>query len=470
MFKLVNLVNPVRPARSLLLSLTLVAGLCAAAAPCAAQTTPIAFENARIITAAGAEIERGVLIVQDGRIIAVGPAGQVQLPAGVERVDSAGKVIMPGLVDTHSHVGGVAGADGSAAIQPSVRVFDSLNPFDPGFKRAVAGGITTINIMPGSGHLMSGQTIYVKPRGVKRSEVGGGGGVSIDALFILHADGEPMGGMKMANGTNSIRAAPFPGTRAKSAAMVREQFIKAQEYKAKLAAAAESGDPDKAPARDLALEAMVEILDGKRVVHHHTHRADDIMTVLRLQREFGFRVVLHHVSEAWKVAPEIAAAGVPSSIIVIDSPGGKLEAVGLSWVTGKTLEDAGAPIAFHTDDWITDSRLFLRSAAYAVRAGMSRDGALRALTIEGAKMLDLGERVGTLEAGKEADFIVLSGDPLSVYTKVEQTWIEGRKVFDRADPDDLRYAVGGFGVGSPTRPYMCCADHVVNTQSQQGAQ
>lgn len=448
--------------RTLLLSVCL--GPCAASSP--AQPVPTVFENARVITAAGPEIERGVLVVHQGRIVAVGPAGSVTIPAGAQRIDAAGRVIMPGLVDTHSHVGGVAGADGSAAIQPSVRVFDSLNPFDPGFKRAVAGGITTINIMPGSGHLMSGQTIYVKPRGFKRPAEGGGGGVSIDALFILDAAGEPMGGMKMANGTNSIREAPFPGTRAKSAAMVREQFVRAQEYRSKIAAAKEAGKPDEAPARDLALEAMVEVLDGKRIVHHHTHRADDIMTVLRLQKEFGFRVVLHHVSEAWKVAPEIAAAGVPSSIIVIDSPGGKLEAVGLSWITGKALEDAGASIAFHTDDWITDSRLFLRSAAYAVRAGMSREGALRALTIEGAKMLDLGERVGTLEAGKDADFVLLSGDPLSVYTKVEQTWIEGRKVFDRADPDDARYAVGGFGVGSPTRPYMCCADHAVGAAAQ----
>ncbi|MGY8689419.1 MAG: amidohydrolase family protein, partial [Verrucomicrobiales bacterium] len=123
-----------------------------------------------------------------------------------------------------------------------------------------------------------------------------------------------------ANGTNSIRQSPFPGTRGKSAALVRQQFVKAQGYQKKLAAAAD--DPDKAPDRDLAMEAIVEVLEGKRVVHHHTHRHDDILTVLRLKEEFGFRLVLHHVSEAWKVAPEIAAANVPCSIILLDSPGG----------------------------------------------------------------------------------------------------------------------------------------------------
>ena len=185
---------------------------------------------------------------------------------------------------------------------------------------------------------------------------------------------------------------------------------------------------------------------ARRLVHHHTHRHDDVLTVIRIAKEFGFRVVLHHVSEAWKIADEIAEAGVPCSIISIDSPGGKLEAVDLLNVNGKALEDAGVPVAFHTDDYITDSRLLLRSAAFGVRYGMSREKALEALTLAGAKMLDLGDRVGSLEVGKDADFIILSGDPLSVYTKVEQTWVEGEKLFDRSNPDDAALATGGFHV------------------------
>lgn len=197
------------------------------------------------------------------------------------------------------------------------------------------------------------------------------------------------------------------------------------------------------------MEALVEILDGRRIVHFHTHRHDDVLTVLRLAREFGFRVVLQHVSDAWMVADEIAAADevVGSSIIVIDAPGGKLEAMNVSIESGAALEEAGArSIGYHTDDGITDSRFFLRSAALGVRMGMSRDAALRAMTLSGAEMMDLADRVGTLEPGKDADFIVLSGDPLSVYTHVEETWIEGQRVFDRSDPLHRAYAVGGFDV------------------------
>lgn len=431
-----------------------VAGVLACAAA-HAQDTPLAFTHARVITASGPEIADGAIVVHNGTILAVGPTSQVAIPAGAEIIDARGKVIMPGLVDTHSHIGGAGGADGSAPIQPDVRVLDAVNPLDSGFRRAVAGGITTVNVMPGSGHLLSGQTIYLKLR-----RKAGKPFARIDDLFIRDDKGNPTRGIKMANGTNSQREAPFPGTRAKSAALVRERFIKAQEYAAKVEAARNPDgtfDPAKRPSRDLGLEALGDVLRGATVVHHHTHRADDIMTVLRLQREFGFRVVLHHVSEAWKVADEIAAAGAGCSIIVVDSPGGKLEAAELSLGTGGALERAGAAVCIHTDDWITDSRRFLRSAALAVRGGMSREGALRAVTLAGAKMLDLGERVGSLEPGKDADFLVLSGDPFSVYTKVEKTYVEGQLVFDLANPEDHLFAVGGFGAGRDQEPYLCCA-------------
>ncbi|MEE3182206.1 MAG: amidohydrolase family protein, partial [Planctomycetota bacterium] len=197
-------------------------------------------------------------------------------------------------------------------------------------------------------------------------------------------------------------------------------------------------------------------LEGRRIVHHHTHRHDDIMTVLRLSKEFGFRVVLHHVSEGWMVAEEIARAKVPCSIILVDSPGGKLEAINLVFKTGGILEKAGVLTAFHTDDWITDSRLFLRMAGLGVRGGMSREAGLKALTFAGARMLDLDKRIGSLKAGKDADFVILDGDPLSVYTKVLETWVEGRKVFDRSNPEDLLHAVGGYGAGANQKPYHCC--------------
>ena len=385
-----------------------------------AQEVPQAFVGARIIST-GLDIANGTLVVEEGRITAVGPATEVSIPENAVRHDVSDSVLMPGLVDTHSHVGGPEGGDNSAPLQPDVRVIDSINVKSAKIQKAQAGGITTANIMPGSGLLLSGQTVYVKYRDVD----------TIDDLVILNDDGSIAGGMKMANGTNPMRDLPgFPGTRAKSAALVREQFVKAQNCMEEIREAGD--DPEEMPARDLRLEALVEVLEGKRIVHNHTHRHDDILTTIRLAEEFGYRMVLQHVTEAWKVADEIAASGYPASILVLDSPGGKLEGIDLQANNGAELERAGALVGYHTDDGITDSRFFLRQAAFGVREGMSREKALDALTIAGARMLGLEGRVGSLETGKDADFIILSGDPLSVYTHVLETWVDGVQVFDRS--------------------------------------
>jgi imidazolonepropionase-like amidohydrolase len=411
---------------------TLILAL-AGISPVAAQERPTVFRGARLIPITTAPIEDGVLVVQGGKILAVGESGKVSIPANAIVHEVKGKVIMPGLVDTHSHIGGGDGGDRSAPIHGDVRILDAIDARNDKIQQAQAGGLTTVNVMPGSGHLMSGQTAYLKLRD---------GRTIYDLLLCRDVLTEICGGMKLANGTNPRGQAPFPGTRAKAAALVRTKFVRAQEYREKVRAA--KGDASKLPARDLELEALAEILDGRRVVHFHTHRHDDILTALRLREEFGFRMVLQHVSEAWKIADEIAASGVPASIIVLDSPGGKLETAELSSTNGVALERAGALVGFHTDDGVTDSRFFLRSAGLAVREGMSRDAALYAMTMAGARMLDLQDRVGSLDGGKDADFIVLSGDPLSVYTRVEQTWVEGTKVFDLSDPRDRAFAVGGF--------------------------
>jgi imidazolonepropionase-like amidohydrolase len=322
---------------------------------------------------------------------------------------------------------------------------DTINPTSDSFKRALSGGITTVNIMPGSGHLMSGQTVYLKTKEANTIE---------DMLIYSDEENNIYGGLKMANGTNSIRSGggPFPGTRARSAALVRNLYIKAQEYQAKVEAA--DGNADEMPPRDLEMETLIEVLDGKRIVHNHTHRHDDILTAIRLADEFGYRMVLHHVSEGGEVANEIAESGYPASIIVLDSPGGKPEAVKIDYEVGRELEEAGADFAYHTDDPITDSRLFLRSGGFGIRAGMSRQKALEALTISNARIMDLGDRVGSLETGKDADFIILNGDPFSVYTQVQQTWIDGKMEWDRSDPDDQKFGVGGEDVFSGSNQHV----------------
>lgn len=400
--------------------------------PAMANAELRAFTGATLIPIDGPEIVDGVLLIEDGKVRTAGARDDVRIPqnADVTELDP-GSVIMPGIVDTHSHVGEVSGADRSAPVQPETRALDSINIRSSGITRALAGGITSVNVMPGSGHLISGQTLYLKLRD----------GNDILDLVYRFEDGTPAGGLKMANGTNPMDEPPFPGTRAKSAALVRAALISAGEYAEKQEKASDDSDR---PDRDLAKDALGEVLSGKRIVHFHSHRHDDMLTAIRLRDEFGFRMVLHHSSEAWKVAGEIAASGTPVSMIMLDSPGGKLETLDLDPRNAPALERAEARIAFHTDDWVTDSRYFLRSAALGVRAGMSRETALRAMTQAGADMLDLGDRVGSLTPGKDADFVILSGDPLSVYTRVLETWVEGERRFDLDDPDDRLVAEGGF--------------------------
>jgi imidazolonepropionase-like amidohydrolase len=415
----------------------------------------VAYCRARILTADGPPIDNGVLIVQQGKIVAVGPIDGTPVPDGAKVVDLSGKTIIPGLVDTHSHIGvfsrpGVAangdGNEGSGAVQSGVRALDSVYPDDPGIRMAVAGGVTTANIMPGSANVIGGQTVYVKLRGRTVEDM------RIQSATVL-------GGLKMANGENpkrfnfEQRKAP-PGTRMKIAAMQREQFVKAREYQQKWTdyrAARNAAKDVAAPDVDPALEPLVEVLERKRTVHFHSHRADDLMSAVRLAEEFGFELVLQHATEGYRIADELARRKIPVSLTLIDSPGGKPETAGLLEENAAILDKAGVKVAINTDDYITESRFLLRTGAIAVRGGMSEDSALKALTLRGAEMLHLDDRVGSLTKGKDADFVVLSGSPFSVYSVVLQTFIDGKCLFDRSKQADWVYQAGGFALADRDR-------------------
>lgn len=407
--------------------------------PAAAANRTLAFAGGRVLPVSGPPLEEGVVVVRGTEIVAVGPVGGVRVPKGAETIDTTGKVVMPGLVDTHSHLGTVSGGDSSGPLHPEARALDGVNIHNDNLWRARAGGLTTINIMPGSGHLMSGQTVYLKLRRDPRSIE--------DWLFCDDPIHGICGSMKMANGTNSMSGDPFPGTRAKSAAMVRELFVEAQNYAAKLER--EEDEEGRSPGRDLGLEAVLQVLRGERRVQHHTHRHDDIATILRLKREFEFDVVVQHGTETWMLADELAKAGIGVSFTLIDSPGGKEEILRMRMDAPAILERAGVEVSLNTDDLITDSRLFRRTAAIAVRHGMTREGALAAITLTGAKQLGLDDRIGSLEPGKDADLVILTGDPLSTYTRVLETWVEGERVYDASNPEHAKYAVGGWQVYQP---------------------
>jgi imidazolonepropionase-like amidohydrolase len=408
---------------------------------------PTVFFNATIYTGSGDKpIEKGFLLVKGGKIEAVGTEkGLAQFPFAepAEQIDLKGAVVIPGLVDTHSHIGvwsrpGVSAnadlSETSGPVQPSSRALDAINPDDPGIRMATAGGVTTANIMPGSANVIGGQTLYVKLRGRTVEEM------RVTGLF----NGvEIVGGLKMANGENpkgygkNKQQAPF--TRMKVAALQRETFQKAKEYKAKL-------DAGQKPERDISLEPLVEVLEGKRTVHFHCHRADDLMTAVRIAEEFKFELVLQHATEGYRVAEILAKKKIPASLTLIDAPGGKAETIGLLEENAAILDKAGVTVAINTDDSITESRFLLRTGSIAVRGGMSEAAALKALTLTPAKLMHLDHRIGSLEKGKDADFVILSGAPFSLYTQVLATYIDGKKVFDRSEKRDWTYQAGGFAL------------------------
>jgi imidazolonepropionase-like amidohydrolase len=417
------------------------------AVPALAAEPIIAFTNARIYTLKESDPIRGTLLIQNKTIVDIKAAGQEFKADKV--IDLDGAVIIPGLVDTHSHIGIYpkpsvpAHQDGnemSGPVQPGLRALDAIWPADPGIRMALAGGVTTVNIMPGSGNVIGGQTLYVKLRGNTVEQM---------RIFGKKSDGsEILGGLKMANGENpkgygkNRQVAPF--TRMKVASLQREQFVKAKEYLEKLKS-------DKKPERDVNLEPLVEVLQGKRTVHFHCHRADDLMTAVRISEEFGFELVLQHATEGYRVADILAAKKIPVSLTLVDSPGGKAETIGLLEENAFILDKAGVAVTINTDDFITESRFFLRTAALAVRGGMSETNALKAITSTPAKVLHLDHRLGSLAAGKDADFVVLSGPPFSVYTKVMQTWIDGEIVFDATKESDRPYRDGGFALPLGTK-------------------
>src|SRR5262249_50218826 len=237
---------------------------------------------------------------------------------------------------------------------------DAINPDDVSVRMALAGGVTCANVMPGSGNVIGGGTLYVKFRGT-----------TVEGMRVV---GDVLGGLKMANGENPknfnfTRSKSPPATRMKLAALQREQFVKAREYKKKRDAAKKAKDEGKEvpePERDVNLDALVEVLERKRTVHVHCHRADDLMSALRLAKEFDFEIVLQHATEGYRVAKELAARKIGVSLTLVDSPGGKLEVMGLMEENAAILAKAGVKVAINTDDPVTESRFYLRTSSIAV--------------------------------------------------------------------------------------------------------
>jgi len=376
-------------------------------------------KGAEILTMAGRNIQNGYVLIDGSKIVEVGEGRPSPLPNEVEMVDLSGKTVMPGMVDPHCHIGvfpeevGTEHADANEMTSPttaSVRALDAIHPQDPAFAESLAAGYTTVLVVPGSGNVVGGLGCVIKTHGQV-----------VDDMVI-----DDLAGLKMAFGGNPKNDFPgkaknHPVTRMGVAATLRELLFKGQEYIRKQ----ESDDGE----YDADLEVVAKVLKREVVARIHVARDDDILTVIRIAREFDLRFTMEHVMDGHLIASHISESGAPCVVGPLFSPRGASETRNMSFETPGALARAGVKVALTCDHPIVPLKYGTYQAVYAVRAGMDRDEALKALTINAAEIAGVGERVGSIEPGKDADLVVLDAHPLNLNSNVEQVYIDGKVVW-----------------------------------------
>jgi imidazolonepropionase-like amidohydrolase len=421
----------------LTISLALACGLSAgASSPVAAQTRARTNEaqggetlirNATILTVSRGTLQNADLLVRGGKIVGVGPNLRARNDARV--IDATGKYIMPGIIDAHSHSMSDAVNECTLSVTSMARIQDVLNPTDVDLYRELAGGVTSLNILHGSCNAIGGQNSVVKIKyGRPASE------------FLF--PGAPPG-IKFALGENPKRSnfnAPgiprrYPATRMGVEEVIRDAFTRARDYKRgwdEYRAATSRGERNlMPPRRDLQLEPLVEILEGKRLVHAHCYRADEIVMLINLADEFGFKVkTFQHVLEGYKVAKEIARHGAGASTFA-DFWGYKVEAYDAIPHNAAIMTRHGVNVSINSDSDERARRLNVDAAKMMRYGGLSEEEALKLITMNPAWQLGIDNRVGSIDVGKDADFAIWTGHPLSVYSRVEMTFIDGEVFFDR---------------------------------------
>jgi imidazolonepropionase-like amidohydrolase len=405
---------------------------------------PTVIQNATVMTAAGRTLPEGDVVLRNRSIDTVGT--DVPVPDGARVIDGSGKVVTPGLIDSHSHLGVSATPEVGphydnnevGMATPELWMEHGVWPQGPGFARALAGGTTTALLLPGSGDLIEGRGFTAKLVPGRSPQ---------DMKF----PGAPPT-LKIACGENPKGGSSFPTTRMGTAAGFRSTFIQAQRYRERWDAWLDdpTGEP---PERDLGMETLAQVLRGDMLVQVHCYRADDMTTMLEIAQEFDFEIQsFHHAVEAYKIRDRLAREGVSASVWS-DWWGFKMEAFDGIPENGALVAAAGGRTIIHSDDDINIQRLN-QEAAKAMRAGreagldISRNEALRWITAHPAHALGIEDRVGTLEAGKNADVVLWTGDPFSIYSKAERVWVDGALVYDRTDPD--RQPQSDFELGGPS--------------------
>ncbi|HET6741552.1 MAG TPA: amidohydrolase [Kribbella sp.] len=372
--------------------------------------TMLAIHGGTVVPIEGAPIPGGTVLIDDGRIVAVG--GQVAVPDRATLVDARGRWVLPGLVDAHTHMGtleegeGWAGDDHDEATVPmtaQLRALDAVNPADEGFRDAIGGGVLAVGINPGSCNPIAGQSVAVRCTGR-----------TVDDMVLRSP-----AGMKSALGENPKRyhgdAGRLPSTRMGIAAVIRQALAEARRYE---------GTPV-----DLGLEALGRVLRREIPWRQHCHRADDIRTAVRLSEEFGYDLVIDHGTEAHLVANLLAERNIPVLLGPLIVGRGKVELRNRAFRNARLLAEAGIELSLVTDHPVIPAHLLIVQAAYAVREGLDRELALRAVTLNPAKVLGIADRVGSLAPGKDADVCIWSGDPLDPMQRVELGYQCGREIF-----------------------------------------
>lgn len=383
--------------------------------------TTVAITGGRVVPVEGEPVEGGTVLIVDGRIAAVG--ADVDVPDDAEVVDATGSWVLPGFVEAHAHLGvheeaeGWAGQDTNEMTDPNgarMRALDAINPADEGFRDAVAGGVTTAVVKPGSGNPIGGQTVALKCWGRM-----------VDEMLLR----QPVS-VKSALGENPKRVygdqKKLPSTRQGVAAVIRDAMVRAQDYRVRRDRAAANGEPFD---RDPTSEVLVRVLDGELPWSQHSHRADDIATAMRLAEEFGYRLILNHGTEAHLLADVIAERGIPVVIGPLFTTRSKVELRQRHLRNPGLLARAGVRIAITTDHPVVPINFLVHQASLAVKEGLDRDEALRALTINPATIMGLDDRVGSLVPGKDGDVVVWSGDPLDVFSRALRVFVDGRQVY-----------------------------------------
>src|SRR5712675_2201901 len=388
----------------------------------------ILIQNATILTVSHGTIENGSILIKDGKIAEVGSS--IKAPTGARVIDAAGQFVMPGIIDCHSHIaieGGVN--EGSVSVSSIANIAEVLDSDDVGIYRDLAGGVTTANVLHGSANSIGGQTVVIKLRWGQ------------PAAKLPFEGALP--GIKFALGENpkrsnfSVPGQPkrYPATRMGVEETIRGAFTEARDYKNSWEAYRKriSGGGKNAlpPRRDLRLEPLVEVLNGERYVHAHCYREDEILMLLRVAKEFGFKVrTFQHVLEGYKVADELAAAGAGASTFS-DWWAYKVEAYDAIPYNAAMMTKRGVVVSVNSDDAEEATHLNQEAAKSMKFGGLSHDEALKMVTLNPAIQLGIDKRVGSIDAGKDADLVIYNHDPLSAYAVVQKTLIDGRVYFDR---------------------------------------